>query len=222
MSVSASRAPNPVATREPSRKTPIVRAVPPLGAWARLRAFLGRLQEWGLPRGHRRRIRQSRRVLRTLRPGLADPQGAPRVFGYLRKIDPLTFEELVLESFRRMGYPIRRNRRYTGDGGVDGRVKIARRWMPIQCKRYTQSLSPAHVEDFGALVSQIGWRSRGQGFFIHTGRTGPLSRQTVRIAQGQIVMVSGDRLITLLRGDRSAVGEWVLSARDRLRGSRRS
>lgn len=43
---------------------------------------------------------------------------------YLRKIDPFVFEELLLEGFERRGFEVIRNRRYTGDGGIDGRVKI--------------------------------------------------------------------------------------------------
>lgn len=41
----------------------------------------------------------------------------PRL-AYLRKIDPFVFEELVLEGFERRGCKVRRNKRYTGDGGA--------------------------------------------------------------------------------------------------------
>ena len=40
---------------------------------------------------------------------------------YLRKIDPFTFEELLLEGFESHGFRTIRNKRHTGDGGIDGR-----------------------------------------------------------------------------------------------------
>jgi restriction system protein len=142
-------------------------------------------REAHLPRSHKRRIRAARRVLAKI----ADWE-APRIFGYLRKIDPLAFEELTLEAFARSGYRIRRGRRYSGDGGIDGHVWIAGHWVPIQCKRYRNAINPAHVADFAALVRRHG----GRGFFVHTGRTGPQSRQE---ADG-VMFISGQRLIELV------------------------
>jgi len=38
---------------------------------------------------------------------------------YLRKIDPYVFEELLLEALLSKGFKITRNKRYSGDGGID-------------------------------------------------------------------------------------------------------
>ena len=65
--------------------------------------IVDRWREAHLPRSHRRRIRAARRVLAKI----ADWE-APRIFGYLRKIDPLSFEELTLEAFRRSGHRIKK------------------------------------------------------------------------------------------------------------------
>lgn len=46
--------------------------------------------------------------------GVNSPQ---RVFARLRAMDPLAFEELLLECFERRDHQVIRNRRYTGDGG---------------------------------------------------------------------------------------------------------
>ena len=145
-----------------------------------------------LPRSHRRRIRQARRVLKKIRPWLQEPQGAPRVFGYLRKIDPLSFEELVLQSFVDMGWRVRRGTRYSGDGGIDGYVRLPGDiyWSAIQCKRYSQAINPAHVSEFAALVYPC------RGFFVHTGRTGDQSKA----AAVGVVFISGQRLIDLVCG----------------------
>lgn len=142
-------------------------------------------REWTLPRSHKRRIRAARRVLARV-----EGWEAPRVFGYLRKIDPLSFEELALEAFARAGHRVKRGRRYSGDGGIDGHVWMDGRWVPIQCKRYRNAINPTHVADFAALVFP------GRGLFIHTGRTGPASRANA----GGIEIISGQKLINLIKG----------------------
>ena len=147
-------------------------------------------REYTLPRSHRRRIRSARRVLARIHGWEAQ-----RIFGYIRKIDPLAFEELTLEAFRRAGHRVKRGRRYSGDGGVDGHVRMNGRWAPVQCKRYSAHINPAHVADFAAIVRR---RGAGTGFFVHTGRTGPLSR--VGALNAGVTLISGSRLIDLLRG----------------------
>jgi restriction system protein len=146
--------------------------------------LVDRWREWTLPRSHRRRIRAARRVLARI-----DGWEAARILGYLRKIDPLSFEELILESFARAGHRIKRGRRYSGDGGIDGHVWRDGRWVSIQCKRYSAHINPTHVRAFAALTA-------GQGFFVHTGRTGPASRE----GAAGIDIISGQKLIALIRG----------------------
>ncbi|WP_131469985.1 hypothetical protein [Xanthomonas citri] len=53
-------------------------------------------------RRHRRRQDQARRVLAKINTIPLMPQR----LAYLRKIDPLTFEELLLETFERRGYRV--------------------------------------------------------------------------------------------------------------------
>ena len=148
-------------------------------------SIVDRGREWTLPSSHKRRIRAARRALARI-----NGWEAPRVFGYLRKIDPLAFEELTLEAFRRAGHRIKRGRRYSGDDGIDGHVWMDGRWVPIQCKRYSSAINPAHVQAFASLAFP------GRGFFVHTGRTGPAARAN---AQG-IEIISGQKLIDLIKG----------------------
>ena len=146
-------------------------------------------REWRLPRGHRRRIRAARRVLTRIHGW-----DAARIFGYLRKVDPLMFEELILESFAQTGFRVRRNRRYSGDGGIDGQVRLNGAWAPVQCKRYSAHINPAHVADFAAVLRR---RRAPTGLFVHTGRTGPASREGA--ARAGVTIISGRRLIALLQ-----------------------
>ena len=161
-------------------------------AWRNARADAR--HEGRLPWSHKRRIRQARRVLDRIAPWVAAGDGA-KVFAYLRKVDPLVFEELVLECLSRSGLRIRRGTRYSGDGGVDGHVWVDGRLCPIQCKRYRNTIDPKHV---AAFVDQALHSHAPVAFFIHTGRTGDLSREAARGAP--VVMVSGSRLLRLLAG----------------------
>ncbi len=162
--------------------------------------MIARIIDWwreiSLPMSHHRRIRAARRTLDLLNGWLRQDgdHAAPRVFGYLRKVDPLVFEELVIEAFRRAGVRVQRGHRYSGDGGVDGHVRYAGHWCPVQMKRYQSAINPGHVHDFSRIVE----RTRApRGYFVHCGRTGDASWE----ARGSAVqMISGHRLIALLQG----------------------
>lgn len=115
-------------------------------------------------------------------------------FGFLRRVDPFVFEEMILTALKDQGYKIRRNRRYTGDGGIDGRVQINGHNTFIQAKRYKSYIYPEHVAEFTALCQ----RTRRKGLFVHTGRTGQQSRINAR--KGDIDILSGTRMLDLLTG----------------------
>lgn len=126
---------------------------------------------------------------------IGELSGDGQRMAYLRKINPYVFEELLLLAFERQGYPVQRNASYSGDGGLDGKVQInGERWL-IQAKRYSRSITPAHVQDFEAVLMSMGQR----GMFIHTGRTGQKSRAVSRGSK-QLMIISGHRLLALLAG----------------------
>ncbi|ELH9326124.1 restriction endonuclease [Salmonella enterica] len=142
-------------------------------------------------RRHRRYRESAQRILVRL-PELSS-DGAR--LNYLRKINPYVFEELLLLALEKQGLDVIRNHSYSGDGGVDGQVFIdGKRWL-IQAKRYSRSISPQHVREFGELLAREGCC----GFFIHTGRTGHMSR-LVCSASPRLFIISGQRLLDLLAG----------------------
>jgi restriction system protein len=118
------------------------------------------------------------------------------LFGYLRKISPLVFEEAILSELADRGHRIERSASYSGDGGVDGVFEIdGRRWM-IQAKRYGAHVSAAHVEMFARLCEA----KDACGLFVHTGRTGRLAWSHER-ASGYVRIISGDDLVKLFAGE---------------------
>ncbi len=137
---------------------------------------------------HKRNIRKGKRILDKINQ--FDNDGAK--IAYLRKIDPFVFEELILSAFKNKGYKIIRNKRYTGDGGIDGRVKIEGKLFLVQAKRYSSAINPSHVGEFVNVVSK---QCAAGGFFVHTGRTG---KKSLEMNTGNIQFISGGKLIDLL------------------------
>lgn len=143
------------------------------------------LRRWRL---HRQRRNQATRVHRRL---LEIEHEGQRI-AYLRKIDPLAFEELLLTCAELRGWKIQRNKRYSGDGGVDGKLWVDGHLYLVQAKRYSNHVNRAHVAEFCRLVS----RAKCRGLFIHTGRTGEAALDEV---QGTAVeIISGHRLLEFL------------------------
>lgn len=111
------------------------------------------------------------------------------IFTYLRKIDPFVFEELILLAFKKHGFKIKRNRRYTHDGGIDGRVKKNGEKYLIQAKRYSDYINEQHVKDFIRVCRT----NKCYGYFIHTGKTGTETKELLK-NNPQIKCISGKKL----------------------------
>lgn len=101
----------------------------------------------------------------------------PIAIGILRKMNPYAFEELLLTCCQNQGWEIERNFRYSGDGGIDGRVLITGKLYLVQAKRYKNYINPKHIRDFHRVIEQD--KAAG-GFFIHTGKTGEMSKELLR------------------------------------------
>lgn len=154
-----------------------------------LLALVMRLR-WRLTGSHGWRWRSAKRVWKRMREGGFSGKA---FLSYLRKIDPFVFEELVLYSFKKAGYRIRRNRRYTGDGGVDGRMRRGSRRYLLQMKRYAGPIRLSHVKEFDALCR----RRRVVGLFVHTGWVPDSVREY--LGRGScVVLVDGARLYELV------------------------
>lgn len=124
-------------------------------------------------------------------------QNPARVFGYLRAVPAYVFEEMILTEIEGRGHGVRRGERYSGDGGIDGFFEVAgRRWY-VQAKRYRRWVRPADVAAFGAICEAQGAR----GLFIHTGKTGPASKEAER-ASPFVRVISGLDLVKLFAGEK--------------------
>ena len=113
------------------------------------------------------RVKKAAQVLFKIR-GFNSSGSHIGMINYLKKIDPFVFEELLLTCFKEAGFKIKRNRRYTGDGGIDGKVWINGRQNLIQAKRYKSYIKKSHVQEFIDLCD----KRKKDGLFIHTGKIG--------------------------------------------------
>jgi restriction endonuclease Mrr len=58
-----------------------------------------------------------------------------------------------------------RSLRYSGDGGLDGRVYFRGEWYGLQCKRYKGDIPLRFLLDFRRSLTRAGLR---RGFFVST------------------------------------------------------
>lgn len=143
---------------------------------------------------HQQYIRLANFVLKRLRDRSTIVH-LPEALGILRKMNPYAFEELLLTCCQDQGWEIERNFRYSNDGGIDGRVLIAGKLYLIQAKRYSGYINPQHIQEFHRVIQ----REEGAGgFFIHTGKTGEMSKELLR--DHKITLLSGQRLVDFVLG----------------------
>lgn len=160
--------------------------------WAR---WISWRAQWRSQRKRSHRYRQQSAGRRYYTLSEISGQNAGETFArriaYLRKLDPLVFEEMVLDAFQRKGFLIERGTRYSGDGGLDGKVFKENCWYGIQCKRYKDAIHTAHVERFAQDLTRFGLQ---KGYFVHTGKT----PAKLRNQAGPVMILSGQALIDFL------------------------
>lgn len=140
---------------------------------------------------HKRKLESASRIIKVV----SNIENPAQKLAYLRKVDPYAFEELILTLLQRKGFVIRRNSRYSGDGGLDGRFEHNRQLWLVQAKRYSHRIKQEHVSAFASLLLENNCKG---GIFVHTGNT-PASVRNYVLANKtpQIEIISGDRLLGL-------------------------
>lgn len=141
---------------------------------------------------HHRNVKKATVILKKLRSFTGEGVDG-RVITYLRKINPYVFEELLLTAFKENGYRITRNMRYSGDGGIDGKVSMNGKNYVVQAKRYVNYIKEEHINELYACIRR---ESADGGFFIHTGKTG--KDKMNRHRNGTIEIISGQKLATFI------------------------
>ncbi|GAA2141048.1 restriction endonuclease [Kitasatospora kazusensis] len=115
----------------------------------------------------------------------------------LFEMDPIAFEELIAELFRRRGLRTRTTAR-SGDEGVDVLAEdpdpVTGGTIVIQAKRYRHTVPPTAVRDLDATMVRMG---ANRGILVTTSGFGPGSRRWV---EGKpLTLVDGPMLLGLLK-----------------------
>lgn len=146
---------------------------------------------------HLYRIRKAKQVLKKLHEINKTSNNYGRIISYLRKINPYVFEELVLTAIENSNIYIIRNKRYSGDGGIDGIFKLKNGKVLVQSKRYSGYINSKHVLELTQVVKEQKYYF---GIFVHTGKTGDKSKGIMKVEKN-ILFISGSILVDLLLGN---------------------
>ncbi|NCQ51928.1 restriction endonuclease [archaeon] len=146
---------------------------------------------------HLYRIKKVKQVIKKLHEINKIPNSGGRIINYLRKINPYVFEELVLTVIENSNIHVIRNKRYSGDGGIDGIFKIKQGKVLVQCKRYGGYINNKDVIELTRLVKE---KKYYFGIFVHTGKTGDKSKATIKLEKN-VIFISGSLLVSLILGE---------------------
>jgi restriction system protein len=141
------------------------------------------------------RVDKSKYLLKDLKK-INDPA---HIFTRLRRLDPFLYEELILTSIDKHNphVKITRNKRYTGDGGIDGVIKLNGVKIAIQAKCYTNEIVTSDIFKLQTDMTKVG---ASYGLFVHTGKTRPVT--WLKTKDSKVFIVSGASMIALLlRGE---------------------
>jgi len=145
-------------------------------------------KKYYIKRSHRWRRKSSTKALNKIK--LFENNG--QIFSYLRKIEPFVVEELILDALnQRTDIKVIRNKRYTGDNGIDGcfylkddlENKFTYKHI-IQVKRYSSYINKNHIIDF---IEQIKKEKATLGLFVHTSKTSDNIRELIKYVLYQLL-----------------------------------
>ncbi|WP_273208726.1 restriction endonuclease [Marinobacter subterrani] len=135
--------------------------------------------------------KEAREILKRLRSGSLSAEQTRAV---LQSMSPYAFEYLITEGLKGQGADIRKLRRVSGDGGIDGMAHLNGRWHLIQAKRYAAPVSTATIEEF----LQVCIEKKMPGLFVATsGFTGPARKRANQ--SKRLILLDGQRLSALFR-----------------------
>lgn len=150
---------------------------------------------------HHYKIKQGEKIIKKIR-SFEGNNIDERILNYLRKINPFTFEELLLSLFKENGCRITRNKRYTGDGGIDGKFKYKGKSYLVQAKRYSNYIKSTDVEKFSQLCRD----KHVRGLFIHTGKCGRGSKE-IADNNPNIMIITPEELVVFIKTGRLQINK---------------
>ncbi len=145
------------------------------------------------PYHHQKKIEEADTNIKHLRKMFFEDGKSPAFIMYqLKKIEGLIFEEMVLTCLSEAGFRVWRSPSHTNDGGLDGMVFINDVKVLLQSKCWKGYINNQDVEEFSNLILK---KSAQFGYFIHTGKTGPMSYSKLN---NNAFFISGEKVLHLI------------------------
>ena len=113
----------------------------------------------------------------------------------VKTVEPIFFEQLILDLMEKLGYGKGKHVGKTGDGGIDGEIPqdaLGLETIYLQAKRYSSNVSSHHVRDFSGSLSA---KKSSKGVFITTSDFTEESRDYVTKSSTNIILINGKELI---------------------------
>ena len=118
----------------------------------------------------------------------------------LKSVDPIRFEQIVLELMEKMNYGVGSMTKMSHDGGIDGIIdedEIGLEKIYLQAKRYSEN--KVNEKEMQNFAGALGCSPVRKGVFITTSYFDERAKRKAESIQGKVIrLVDGDELTRLM------------------------
>lgn len=118
----------------------------------------------------------------------------------LKSVDPIRFEQIVLELMEKMNYGVGSMTKMSHDGGIDGIIdedELGLEKIYLQAKRYSEN--KVNEKEMQNFAGALGCSPVRKGVFITTSYFDEKAKEKARSVQGKVIrLVDGDELTRLM------------------------
>lgn len=118
----------------------------------------------------------------------------------LKSVDPIRFEQIVLELMEKMNYGVGSMTKMSHDGGIDGIIdedELGLEKIYLQAKRYSEN--KVNEKEMQNFAGALGCSPVRKGVFITTSYFDERAKRKAESIQGKVIrLVDGDELTRLM------------------------
>lgn len=118
----------------------------------------------------------------------------------LKSVDPIRFEQIVLELMEKMNYGVGSMTKMSHDGGIDGIIdedELGLEKIYLQAKRYSEN--KVNEKEMQNFAGALGYSPVRKGVFITTSYFDERAKRKAESIQGKVIrLVDGDELTRLM------------------------
>lgn len=118
----------------------------------------------------------------------------------MKSVDPIRFEQIVLELMEKMNYGVGSMTKMSHDGGIDGIIdedELGLEKIYLQAKRYSEN--KVNEKEMQNFAGALGCSPVRKGVFITTSYFDERAKRKAESIQGKVIrLVDGDELTRLM------------------------